>query len=62
MTSVSSPLPMACHACACAVVGTANAPSNHARVAVEKLFSASPATLPVCQHLPTFETSEGHLA
>jgi len=35
MTSVSSPRPMERQACACASVGTAKAPSNHARVAVE---------------------------
>ena len=32
---------MARHACACACVGTANAPSNHARVAVENPSSAA---------------------
>ena len=42
-TSVSSPLPMARQAPACAGVGSANAPSNQARVAGENPSSASPA-------------------
>ena len=41
MTSVSSPFPIARQACAWAWVGTAKAPSNHARVAVENPSSAS---------------------
>ncbi len=47
MTRVSCPFPpvpappMARHACACAWVGTAKAPSNHARVAGEKPSRAS---------------------
>ena len=39
-TSVSWPLPIARHAPACACVGSANAPSNHARVAGENPASA----------------------
>ena len=61
MTSVSSPLPMARHACACAWVGTAKAPSNQARVAGENPSRASalltggcPAIPPYCLHVPTF--------
>ena len=72
MTSVSSPLPIARHACACAWVGTAKAPSNHARVAVENPSSAAPlltgslppdaacpfpAIPPVCPHPPTFQSN-----
>ena len=61
-TSVSSPLPMACQAPACACVGSANAPSNQARVAGENPSSASPvpvsgdssAMLPYCPAPPTF--------
>ena len=40
-TSVSSPLPIARHAPAWACVGSANAPSNHARVAGENPSSGS---------------------
>ena len=41
-TSVSSPLPIACHAPAWAGVGSANAPSNQARVAGENPSSGLP--------------------
>jgi hypothetical protein len=62
MTSVSSPLPIACHASACAWVGAANAPSNHARVAGENPSRASAVIgclagmSPSCIDPPTFET------
>ena len=46
-TSVSSPLPIACQAPACARVGSANAPSNHARVAGENPSSAAGASSPM---------------
>jgi hypothetical protein len=62
MTNVSSPLLMARHACACAWVGAANAPSNHARVAGENpsralaLLTGDPDAMPPsCMHPPTFE-------
>ena len=61
-TSVSSPLPMAPQAPAWACVGSANAPSNQARVAGENPSSASAvpvsgdssAMLPYCLAPPTF--------
>ena len=63
-TSVSSPLPMARHACACACVGTAKAPSNHARVAGENPSRASAlltggcaAIPPYCLHPPTIRSA-----
>ena len=53
--------PIARHACACACVGTAKAPSNHARVAGENPSRASalltggcPAIPLYCLHPPTF--------
>src|SRR5215472_8848948 len=62
MTSVSSPLPMARQAPAWACVGSANAPSNQARVAGENASSASAvpvsgdssAMLPYCPAPLTF--------
>jgi hypothetical protein len=63
---------MARQACACACVGTANAPSNHARVAAENPSSAaalltgsvlpgtpgpSAAILQVCIHPPTVRST-----
>src|SRR5580698_1625318 len=74
MTRVLSPWPIARHACAWAWVGTAKAPSNHARVAVEKPSSAAalltgsalftesallPAIPPVCLARPTFPSVGG---
>ena len=60
-TSVSSPLPIARHAPAWACVGSANAPSNHARVAGENPSrGSSPVTdeflaiPPYCLAPPTF--------
>ena len=56
--------PMARHACACACVGTAKAPSNHARVAGENPSRASAlltggcaAIPPYCLHPPTFRSA-----
>ena len=63
-TSVSSPLPIARHAPACARVGSAKAPSNHARVAGENpsrasapLSADSSSTLPYCPAPPTFSSA-----
>ncbi len=49
-TSVSSPLPIARHAPAWACVGSANAPSNHARVAGENPSSASVSVIKLLPH------------
>src|SRR5262249_32031935 len=64
MTRGSSPLLMARHACARAWVGTANAPSNHARVAGENpsralaLLTGDPDAIPPsCIHPLTFEAA-----